>query len=115
MHPSLFHLGAPTIRNSGMAGTYTREGGFLSYYEVCQKLKEGKLTEQNAFGTSALPLFLAGWKREWSSQQEVPYAYQGSDWVGYDDRESIRLKVNDRRSPPTVTRMKHRRRRTSKT
>ena len=72
-------------------------------------------TEHTASEPIALPLFLTGWKREWSSQQEVPYAYHGSDWVGYDDRESIRLKVNDQRSTPTLKRMRHPRRRTSKT
>ena len=34
-----------------------------------------------------------GWTREWSDEHQVPYAYSGSDWVGYDDTESIALKV----------------------
>ncbi len=54
---------------------YTRESGFESYYEVCQNLKNG-------------------WKREWNDEQEVPYAYKEDQWVGYDDVESLIIKVN---------------------
>lgn len=29
----------------------------------------------------------------WDSEQQVPYAYKGNQWVGYDNAESIKLKV----------------------
>lgn len=29
----------------------------------------------------------------WDSAQEVPYAYQGNKWVGYDNVKSFRIKV----------------------
>ena len=45
------------------------------------------------------PWSLLGWTREWSDGQKVPYAHSGSNWVGYDDPESIAAKVRDRVSP----------------
>ena len=47
----------------------------MSYYEICDKI----LNE--------------GWKREWSEEQKVPYAYNNYEWVGYDDVESLKIKV----------------------
>ncbi|CAF1004981.1 unnamed protein product, partial [Didymodactylos carnosus] len=67
------NLGMASYGNSAIGGPQTGESGFLSYYEVCDKLK-------------------AGWTEKWSDQHSVPYAYSGSDWVGYDNRESIALK-----------------------
>lgn len=46
----------------------------LSYYEVCEKLKEG-------------------WTYEWNEEQAVPYAYSINEWVGYDNAESLKAKV----------------------
>ncbi|XP_060629020.2 chitotriosidase-1-like [Anolis sagrei] len=57
----------------GTAGTYTREAGFLSYYEICT-FKEGATTEV-------------------IEQQKVPYSFKGNQWVGYDDVNSIKTKV----------------------
>lgn len=53
---------------------YTREAGFLAYYEICQKLQQG-------------------WTRVWNEEQKVPYAYNGNEWVGYEDVESLNQKV----------------------
>jgi hypothetical protein len=47
----------------------------LSYYEVCERLSKG-------------------WVRDWNNEQAVPYASQGSEWVGYDDEASLEIKVN---------------------
>jgi len=58
------------------AGSYTREAGFLSYYEVCKMLA------------------VSGTRRVWSSEQQVPYLiYGGNQWVGYDDPESLKIKA----------------------
>ncbi|CAF3403070.1 unnamed protein product [Rotaria socialis] len=73
-NPSVSNIGAPTTGVGAAAGKYTGESGFLSYYEVCEKLKEG-------------------WQKEWSTEHQVPYAHSGSSWVGYDDKESIALKA----------------------
>ena len=59
----------------GIAGKYTREPGFLSFYEICEKLSQ------------------EGWQRVWNNEQKVPYAYKGNQWVSYEDIESLKLKV----------------------
>merc|ERR1719197_807154 len=61
---------------SGDAGEYTREGGYLAYYEVCQRLRN------------------QGWTEVWLEEGQVPYAYGEGDWVGYDTVRSIDIKVN---------------------
>ncbi|XP_065923216.1 chitotriosidase-1 [Magallana gigas] len=68
-------LFAPDRGAGGQKGTYTMEAGFLSYTEVCDMLKSG--------GT-----------RHWIPEMEVPYAVRGDQWVGYDDEQSLRLKVD---------------------
>ena len=54
---------------------FTREAGFLSYFEICDKLIN------------------KGWTRTWSNEQSVPYAYGENQWVGYDDVQSLAIKV----------------------
>jgi hypothetical protein len=34
------------------------------------------------------------WKRIWVEDQQVPFIFQGNIMVGYDDQESIAIKVN---------------------
>lgn len=34
-----------------------------------------------------------GWTRQWHSEHQVPYAYSGNQWIGYDDVESFNVKV----------------------
>ena len=62
-------------KDGGKAGKYTREAGFLAYYEVCQMLLEG---------ASYL----------WDEEMKVPYLVQGDQWVGFDDERSIRNKMD---------------------
>ena len=50
--------------------------GFLSYYEVCDFLHEPNTT------------------LVWDNEQQVPFAYRGNQWVGFDDERSLRTKVN---------------------
>ncbi|XP_061486368.1 chitotriosidase-1-like [Rhineura floridana] len=57
----------------GTPGTYTREDGFLAYYEICT-FKKGATTK-------VIP------------EQKVPYSFKGNQWVGYDDVDSIKTKV----------------------
>ncbi|XP_037008287.2 oviduct-specific glycoprotein [Artibeus jamaicensis] len=54
-------------------GKYTKQPGFLAYYEICS--------------------FLRGAKKEWIHHQSVPYAYRGEEWLGYDDATSFRYKA----------------------
>ena len=53
-------ISAPATK--GTAGKYTREGGFVSFYEVCQYLKQGYSVVQD------------------SEKRMGPYAYQG-EWM----------------------------------
>lgn len=66
-------MNAPTS-GGGKAGEFTREAGFLAFYEICDMLKQGATYH-------------------WDEEQAVPYAVQGDQWVGFDDELSIRNKV----------------------
>ncbi|XP_078500829.1 acidic mammalian chitinase-like [Lissotriton helveticus] len=72
-NPSNNGLGAPTS-GGGTAGHYTQEAGFMAYFEICDFLKEGATVV-------------------WNSPQAVPYAYKGSQWIGYDNPKSFQLKA----------------------
>ncbi|XP_007939388.1 chitinase-3-like protein 1 [Orycteropus afer afer] len=65
-------IGAP-ISGPGIAGRFTKEEGILAYYEICDFLH--RATVHRLHG------------------QNVPYATKGNQWVGYDDPESIKIKV----------------------
>ncbi|XP_039605940.1 acidic mammalian chitinase-like [Polypterus senegalus] len=73
-NPSNNGVGAPTS-GPGPAGPYTRQTGFWAYYEICTFLGQG--------ATQA-----------WDSAQDVPYAYNGNLWVGYDNEKSFKMKAN---------------------
>jgi chitinase len=49
----------------------------LKYFQICQ------LTD--------------GWTEEWDDEQEVPYKYSNTQWIGYDNSQSIKLKVGNAR------------------
>lgn len=53
---------------------FTREAGFLSYFEICKNLKNG-------------------WNEEWSEDSKVPFAYSSDEWVGFENIKSLTLKV----------------------
>ncbi|XP_016285570.1 chitinase-3-like protein 1 isoform X1 [Monodelphis domestica] len=61
------------ILGPGTAGLYTKEPGTLAYYEVCE--------------------FLPGATVKRIVEQKVPYATKGNQWVGYEDQESVKTKV----------------------
>ena len=66
-------LNAPAL-SAGQAGAFTRQPGFLAYYEICDKIKNEDWTV--------------------SHQTEMgPYAFKGNQWVSYDDLAVIRRKV----------------------
>uniref|UniRef100_A0A8C3BK59 GH18 domain-containing protein n=1 Tax=Cairina moschata TaxID=8855 RepID=A0A8C3BK59_CAIMO len=73
-NPSNTGLGAPTS-GPGPAGPYTKEAGLLAYYEICTFLDSG--------ATQA-----------WDAPQDVPYAYKGNEWVGYDNIKSFNIKAD---------------------
>jgi len=63
---------------TGNAGPKTGENGYWSYYEIQDMIDSGKLT------------------RKWDDKRKVPYAYSttSKQWVGYDDEQSIALKID---------------------
>ncbi|XP_071951851.1 LOW QUALITY PROTEIN: chitotriosidase-1-like [Antedon mediterranea] len=67
-------IGAPAS-GAGNAGTYTREKGFISYYEACSMTKDGG-------------------KSIFDSDIQVPYMHNGNQWVGYDDSASYKIKLD---------------------
>jgi len=73
-NPANFRVNSPAS-GGGKAGEYTKEGGFLAYYEVCDMLRNGGATYI------------------WDDEMKVPYAVQGDQWVGFDDERSIRNKM----------------------
>ncbi|XP_040087982.1 oviduct-specific glycoprotein isoform X2 [Oryx dammah] len=54
-------------------GKYTKQAGFLAYYEVCSFVRRAK--------------------KRWINDQYVPYAFKGKEWVGYDDAISFGYKA----------------------
>ncbi|KAK2180318.1 hypothetical protein NP493_450g02058 [Ridgeia piscesae] len=69
-----YDVGA-AIRGKSAAGTYTREPGFLAYYEVCQKLSDGAI-------------------RVWNDDQKVPFVKDRDQLVAFEHEGSLGLKVN---------------------
>ncbi|XP_052071214.1 chitotriosidase-1-like [Mytilus californianus] len=65
---------APT-NGAGTPGSFTKEKGLLSYYEICSNINN------------------QGWTEGWLDEQQVPYAYKGDQWVGYDNPRSVAIKT----------------------
>lgn len=60
----------------GQAGPYTRQAGFLAYYEICKKINDG------------------GWTVVRDPEGRMgPYTYKGTEWVSYDDVDDVRRKA----------------------
>lgn len=75
VNPSQWELGSPTS-GAGTRGQYTREAGFLSYYEAC------KVNFVHKVSTA-------------QSSANAPYGHNGQDFICYDDKESITYKVKN--------------------
>ncbi|CAG9760168.1 unnamed protein product [Ceutorhynchus assimilis] len=59
----------------GEAGEFTRAGGFLAFYEICERVRS------RSWNVKRDPLGRIG-----------PYAHMGNQWVSYDDIADIRRK-----------------------
>ncbi|XP_055346364.1 uncharacterized protein LOC129593893 [Paramacrobiotus metropolitanus] len=62
--------GSPAV-GGGEPGPFTREPGFLSYFEVCSLLMDKT------------------WTVVIDPEERTPYAYKEDQWIGYDDIDSI--------------------------
>lgn len=61
---------------AGQAGEFTRAAGFLAYYEICDRI------------------FNKGWKVIQDPLGRMgPYAYNGNQWVSFDDQAMLKKKV----------------------
>ncbi|CAF0741823.1 unnamed protein product [Didymodactylos carnosus] len=67
-------IGSESI-GGGEAGPFVKENGTLAYFEICQKLH------------------VLNWTSVFDTESQTPYAYNGKQWVGYDNLKSIVLKV----------------------
>lgn len=67
-------VGAPAV-DAGAAGPYTQQPGVLSYLEICQAQHQG-----------------GGWTTVYDTQQQAAYSFDGDQWVGYDNVQSIEYK-----------------------
>ncbi|KAK8784848.1 hypothetical protein V5799_008785 [Amblyomma americanum] len=63
------------LLNRPKRGAFLRSDDIHAYFEVCKNIKFG------------------GWERSFDEEGMCPYATNGQDWVGYEDPESIALKV----------------------
>jgi chitinase len=61
-------------KEGGKEGAYTKESGFLAYYEICEMLNNGAVYV-------------------WDEEMKVPYMVDGDQWVGFDDERAIRNKM----------------------
>lgn len=75
------NIGTKAI-GGGLAGPYTKESGTLAYFEICQKLR------------------VHNWTSVFDTDAQAPYAYSlpknstSQQWVGYDNLESVAVKVS---------------------
>ncbi|CAG2111911.1 unnamed protein product, partial [Medioppia subpectinata] len=60
----------------GEPGLYTNASGFLAYYEICVETNAGK------------------WTKEFDDIGKCPYAYRDTQWTGYEDENSIGIKMD---------------------
>ncbi|XP_054155860.1 probable chitinase 10 [Oppia nitens] len=70
--PNKSGFNAPTVGKGGKAGPYTGLAGTLGYFEICM--------DRN-------------WKVHRDDVQKVVYAVNGDQWVGYDDIQSFKDKL----------------------
>jgi chitinase len=67
------HVGAP-VSGKGRPGHLTKKPGLMSFSEIC------------------LTTYIYNWTTKFETIQKAPYAYEGDQWIGYDDMDSVTLK-----------------------
>ncbi|XP_062960224.1 potassium voltage-gated channel subfamily A member 10-like [Cynocephalus volans] len=113
-NPDNHSLDAPTS-GPGTAGPYIQEAGTLTYFEVIflespgdqgdplffvSKFEDTSMENESTFlFLTRVCSFLNGATQVWNAPQEVPYAYKGNQWIGYDNPRSFTLKRHLRNRP----------------
>ncbi|XP_051166063.1 chitinase-3-like protein 2 isoform X2 [Leptopilina boulardi] len=69
------HNVGDSFTGPGNSGKYTRESGMLGYNEICELQKNER------------------WTTVFDEEQQVPYSFNGNQWVGYDDVRSLKIKA----------------------
>lgn len=72
--PKDFQTGSLSV-GDGYAGRWTKTPGFLSYYEVCDRIKQDD------------------W-REYSDKSGSPFIVRKDQWISYENHQSLTKKVN---------------------
>ncbi|XP_049547154.1 probable chitinase 10 [Anopheles darlingi] len=67
-------LAAP-VTGPGQNGQYTGSSNYKAYFEICNELKN------------------PGWTIDWDVQGMCPYAYNGNQWVGFENENSVTEKA----------------------
>ncbi|CAB0017778.1 unnamed protein product [Nesidiocoris tenuis] len=62
----------------GDPAPYTQAKGFWSYYEICMELQAENST----------------WVEKWDGAGYCPYAYKGTQWVGFENTKSLQIKMD---------------------
>ncbi|CAG0923349.1 unnamed protein product [Notodromas monacha] len=62
----------------GQRGAYTNATGFTAYYEICAAVQNKE----------------SGWTKKFDDIGKCPYAFNGDQWVGYEDEESLQYKMD---------------------
>uniref|UniRef100_A0A182FBH6 chitinase n=2 Tax=Anopheles albimanus TaxID=7167 RepID=A0A182FBH6_ANOAL len=68
------YLAAP-VTGAGQNGQYTGSSNYKAYFEICTELKS------------------PGWTIDWDVQGMCPYAYNGNQWVGFENENSVTEKA----------------------
>ncbi|OXA56385.1 chitinase-3-like protein 1 [Folsomia candida] len=84
-HGRTYELGAPDYNNFGQPtmglgppGSFTRQQGILSFYEICHEVNKS---------TSA-------WQFRYDHDYRIPYICNDIMWIGYDNEISVKEKID---------------------
>ncbi|XP_069163543.1 endochitinase [Procambarus clarkii] len=65
------------FEGGGLPGPFTGAKGFLAFYEICPLVNEPS----------------SGWVKDYDDVGKCPYAYKDTQWVGYEDADSLKIKM----------------------